>query len=154
MRVVNLSRHRDKLTLISGLLIIVFSIGLQLWARGGAGGGDIEALLQQIVERTDGLVRIVGRVFPSATWGGAQAMAYAHRGGQGWLNLIFLALASLAGVGGSAFYRGGTGLSPQRAAGFEASKGGGRRKKAAEKKNSKPPGCGCPQHNGSAAVLA
>lgn len=130
MRVVNLSRHRDKLTLISGLLIIVFSIGLQLWARGGAGGGDIEALLQQIVERTDGLVRIVGRVFPSATWG-AQAMAYAHRG-QGWLNLIFLALASLAGLAALLFI-GERVFLRSVLQGFEASKGG-RRKKAAEKK--------------------
>ncbi len=129
MRVVNLSRHRDKLTLISGLLIIVFSIGLQVWMR-GAGGGDLDGLLEQILAQTDGLVRIVGRVFPSATWS-AQAMAYAHQG-RGWLNLLFLVLAGLVGLGALLFI-GERVFLRSVLQGFEASKGG-RRKTAARKK--------------------
>lgn len=135
MRVVNFSRHRDKFTFIGGLLVVILSIGLQLWLRSSAGDGDLDAFLQQILTQTDGLVHIVGRVFPSATWG-AQAMAYAHRG-LGWLNLLFLAIASLVGLGALLFI-GERVFLRSVLQGFEVSKGGSPKKTAREKIKSRP----------------
>jgi len=77
MRVVNLSRHRDKLTLIGGLLVVGLSIGFQVWLSTNVGEGDPQQMLELLLSQTEGLVRAVGRVFPTAIWA-ARAMAQAH----------------------------------------------------------------------------
>ncbi len=93
MRAVNLSRHRDKLTLIGGLVLLVVTIGFQFWLQNSLGAQDPEVIMEQLLSRADGLVRAAGRVFPPSVWA-AQAMAYAHTG-QGWLNLLYLVLVSV-----------------------------------------------------------
>lgn len=96
MRFVNLSRHKDKLTLIGGLLMLVIVFGFQIWVYLRV-GDDPEMLLTTILSQSDGLVRIASRVFPTALWA-AQTMAYPHLG-QGWLNLAYLAGVSVLGLG-------------------------------------------------------
>lgn len=97
MRFTNLSRHKDRLTLIGGILLVVVVLGFQLWMQNNIGDGDPEAFLEQVLIQTDGLVRIVGRVFPTSVWA-AQAMAYSYSA-QGWLRLFYLVLASAVGLG-------------------------------------------------------
>lgn len=97
MRFTNLSRHKDRLTLIGGILLVVVVLGLQLWMQNNVGDGDPELFLEQILSQTDGLVRIAGRVFPTSVWA-AQAMAYSYSA-RGWLNLLYLVLISVLGLG-------------------------------------------------------
>jgi len=92
MRVVNVSRHRDKLSLVGGLLLLVLVVGFQFWLQSSLGVDDPELLMEQLLSRADGIIKMAGRVFPPSVWA-AQAMAYAHTW-QGWLNLLYLAAAS------------------------------------------------------------
>ncbi|NLJ79562.1 MAG: hypothetical protein GX335_00835 [Firmicutes bacterium] len=52
MRLVNLSRHRDKLTLIGGSLFAL----------------DPQAFLDGVLSGADGSVQAAGRVFPRGFW--------------------------------------------------------------------------------------
>lgn len=124
MRAVNLSRHKDKLTFVGGVLVVGLSFGFQFWLQNNIGDGDLEAFLNQVLTQTDGLVRLVGRIFPSSVWA-AQAMAYIPQG-KGWLNLAYLCLSGLIGLvflywlGKGIFFRG-------LLQGLEGSKGRGKK---------------------------
>ncbi len=96
MRFVNLSRHKDKLSLIGGFLLFVVVIGFQVWLRTHP-EGDPEALLTIMLGQGDGLVRLIGRYFPPALWA-SRAMGYSHLG-RGWLNMAYLLGASAAALG-------------------------------------------------------
>lgn len=97
MRVVNISRYRDKLTLFGGILLLVVVLGFQYWLQNSLGTDDPNLLMEQLLSQADGLIKAVSRTFPPSLWA-AQAMAYAHTA-QGWLNLLYLVVASLVGVG-------------------------------------------------------
>ncbi|MDI9441127.1 MAG: hypothetical protein QM392_03160 [Bacillota bacterium] len=135
MRVVNLSRHRDKLTLIGGLLVVGLSIGFQVWLSTNVGEGDPQQMLELLLSQTEGLVRAVGRVFPTAIWA-ARAMAQAHTL-QGWLNFGLLAGASLLGLGALMFI-GKRVFLASILQGFEASKGSARKRRAKGTVKSRP----------------
>lgn len=126
MRLVNLSRYRDKLTLIGGILLLVIVFGGTYWLQQNVGTDDPSVLLEQLLSQADGLVKAVGRVFPPSVWA-AQAMAYADTS-QGWINLLYLVASSALGLivlyvlGEKVFLQGVI-------AGLEGSRGGKRRKK-------------------------
>lgn len=92
MRVVNFSRHRDKLTLFGGLALIIVTVGFQIWLQNSVGAGDPDQFMEQLLSQADGLIKAAGKVFPPSVWA-AQGMAYAHTA-QGWLNILYLAAAS------------------------------------------------------------
>ena len=126
MRLVNLSRYRDKLTLIGGILLLVIVFGGTYWLQQNVETDDPSVLLEKLLSQADGLVKAVGRVFPPSVWA-AQAMAYAHTS-QGWINLLYLVASSALGLivlyvlGEKVFLQGVI-------AGLEGSRGGKRRKK-------------------------
>ena len=127
MRIVNLSRHKDKLTLIGGIALLIVVFGFQFWLQNNLGSDDPNVVMEQLLSQADGLIMAVGRVFPPGLWA-AQAMAYAH-GSQGWLNLFYLVIAGLLGlvllygVGEKVFIKGVF-------AGLEGSRGSGKRRSA------------------------
>jgi ABC-2 type transport system permease protein len=92
MRVVNVSRHKDKLALVGGLLLLVVMVGFQFWLQNSLGSGNPDLVMEQLLSRADGIIKAAGRIFPPSVWA-AQAMAYAHTW-RGWLNLAYLAAAS------------------------------------------------------------
>lgn len=96
MRFTNFSQQKDALTLIGGILLIVIMVGFQIWMQNNVGDGDPEVFLNEILGQTDGLVRVVGRVFPTTIWA-AQAMAYSDTW-QGWLHLFYLVSTSVVGL--------------------------------------------------------
>lgn len=136
MRFVNISRHRDKLTLIGGLLLLAATMGFQFWLQSTLGAGDPEVLMEQLLSQADGLIKAAGRVFPPSVWA-AQAMAYSHTL-RGWLNLCYLAASSIAALfvlfllGERVFLRG-------LLAGFEGSKGGGKARRVRLVERSRSP---------------
>lgn len=128
MRFVNLSRHKDKLTLIGGILLLIAVFGFQFWLQSSLGSGDPDVVLDRLLNSADGLILAVGRAFPPSIWA-AKAMAYAHQG-SGWLNLLYFVAASFLGVG--VLYLVGEKVFLQGlVAGLEASKGAGKEKKTA-----------------------
>lgn len=92
MRLVNLSRYKDKLTLIGGIILLIVVFGGQYLLQQSFGSGDPQALLEQVLIELDGLIYLVGKVFPPSIWA-AQAMAYSSQA-QGWLNLFKLVTVS------------------------------------------------------------
>lgn len=125
MRFVNLSRHKDKLTLFGGIILLLVVFGFQFWMQNSLSSDDPNVVLNQLLSQADGLVKMVGKVFPPSVWA-AQALAYVSRG-MGWLNLFYLVLASFLGLG--ALYLIGEKVFMQGLiAGLEASKGTGRRR--------------------------
>lgn len=97
MRFVNLSRHKDKLTLFGGIALLVLVFAFQFWLQSSLGAGDPDLFIEQLFSQADGLIKAVGRVFPPSMWA-AQATAYANSG-KGLINLGYLLLTSLLGVG-------------------------------------------------------
>lgn len=65
MRVVNLGRHKDKLIVVGSLLLIAFSIFLQMKLPGIK--GDDSQMVSAILA-PNGLVSLVGERFPLALW--------------------------------------------------------------------------------------
>ena len=127
MRFVNLSRHKDKLTLVGGILLLVAIFGFQYWMQSNVGADDPNILMEQLLSQVDGLIVMVGRVFPPSLWA-AQAMAYAPSS-YGWLNLSYLVAAGLLGFG--VLYLLGEKVFVQGVlAGLEGRKGSGKRKTA------------------------
>ena len=105
----NLSRHKDKLTLFGGIALLLVIFGFQYWLQNSLGSDDPNVLMEQLLRQADGLIMAVGRAFPPSLWA-AQAMAYAHRS-QGWLNLFTwcnrpLGLGLLYGLGEKVFMQG------------------------------------------------
>lgn len=136
MRAVNLSRHKDKLTLVGGLLLVVVMVGFQVWLQSSLGSGDPEVVMEQLLSRADGLIRAVGRVFPPSVWV-AQAMAYSHTG-VGWLNLLYLVAASGAALF-VLYYLGEKVFLQGLLAGMEGTKGSGRARKVSLSAQSRSP---------------
>lgn len=136
MRAVNLSRHKDKLTLVGGLLLVVVMVGFQVWLQSSLGSGDPEVVMEQLLSRADGLIRAVGRVFPPSVWA-AQAMAYSHTG-VGWLNLLYLVAASGAALF-VLYYLGEKVFLQGLLAGMEGTKGSGRARKVSLSAQSRSP---------------
>lgn len=97
MRFVNLSRHKDKLTLFGGIVLLIVVLGFQFWMQNSLGSDDPNIVLDQLLREADGLIVMVGKLFPPSIWA-AQAMAYSHIG-IGWLNLFKLIATSLLGLG-------------------------------------------------------
>ena len=134
MRLVNLSRYKDKLTLIGGILLLVVVFGSTYWLQENVGTEDPNVFIAQLLSQADGLIHAVGRIFPPSIWS-AQAMAYAQSL-QGWINLLYILLAGMAGLivlyilGERVFLRGVV-------AGFEGSRGRGRRKQTAVQEEAK-----------------
>jgi ABC-2 type transport system permease protein len=126
MRFVNLSRYKDKLTLIGGILLLVVVLGSTYWMQESFGTDDPTALMEQLLSQADGLIVAVGRVFPPSVWA-AQAMAYGHNP-QGWLNLLYLVLCGILGL--AILYLLGEKVFMQGViAGLEGSRGTGKRKR-------------------------
>ena len=96
MRFVNLSRFKDRLTLIGGILLLVIVFGSTYWMQQNVGTDDPSVLIERILSRADGLIYSIGRVFPPSVWS-AQALGYATNA-TGWLNLFYLLLASVVGL--------------------------------------------------------
>lgn len=92
MRLVNISRRKDRLALVGGFLLVIVLVGFQFWLQSSLGGDDPELVMEQLLGRADGIIKAAGRVFPPSVWA-AQAMAYAHTW-QGWLNLLYVAALS------------------------------------------------------------
>ena len=136
MRFVNLSRHKDRLTLVGGIVLLVVVLGFQFWLQNGLGSGDPDLVVEQLLSQADGLIVAMGRAFPPSVWA-AQAMAYANSG-LGWLNLLYLVLAGGLGLsilnilGEKVFLQGVL-------AGLEGSRGSARRKKLAPKQQAQSP---------------
>ncbi|MGI6625911.1 MAG: putative ABC transporter permease subunit [Limnochordia bacterium] len=127
MRVVNLSRHKDKLTLFGGIALLLVIFGFQYWLQNSLGSDDPNVLMEQLLRQADGLIMAVGRAFPPSLWA-AQAMAYAHRS-QGWLNLFYLVVTGLLGLG--LLYGLGEKVFMQGLlAGLEGTRGSGKRRTA------------------------
>lgn len=125
MRLVNLSRFKDRLTLIGGILILVLVLGSTYWLQENVGTDDPNVLMERLLSQADSLVYIMGRVFPPSAWS-AQALAYSEQS-TGWLNLFYLVLAGSAGLG--VLYVLGEKIFLQGVlAGLEGSRGRGRRK--------------------------
>lgn len=95
MHFTSFSVNKDRLIVIGGILLVVLVLGFQIWVQNSVGSGDLEQLLQEILNQTDGLVQLVGKVFPPALWAG-QALGYSYTW-SGWLNLFYLGAASLLG---------------------------------------------------------
>lgn len=136
MRFVNLSRHKDKLTLYGGMAILILVLGFQFWLQQSIGSGDPDLLLQKLLSQADGIIRAMGRVFPPSLWA-AQAMAYAHTA-QGWVNLAYLITASVTGIailyliGEKVFLQG-------LLAGLEGSRGASKKRQVSVEQGAKPP---------------
>ena len=96
MRFVNLSRYKDKLTLIGGILVLIVVFGSSYWLQENMGSDDPLVLMEQLLSQKDGLIGAVGKVFPPSIWA-AQAMAYANSS-QGWVNLLYLAISGVFGL--------------------------------------------------------
>ncbi|MDN5327328.1 MAG: type transport system permease protein [Moorella sp. (in: firmicutes)] len=94
-RVVNLSRQRDVLRVLGGLLGLVLAIGIQFFSQRFDPGGP--AYLPGNLEVFQGLAGRFGSIFPPALWA-AGALAMPDKV-TGWVNLALLAALSLAVVG-------------------------------------------------------
>jgi ABC-2 type transport system permease protein len=126
MRVVNLSRYKDRLTLIGGILLLVIVMGSTYWMQENLGTDDPTVLLEQLLSQADGIVKMVGKVFPPSIWA-AQAMAYGDSY-QGWQNLLYLVLSGILSLG--ILYLLGEKVFMQGVmTGLEGSRGTGKRKK-------------------------
>ena len=69
MRVVNVSRHKDKLALVGGgLLLLVVMVGFQFWLQNSLGSGDPDLVMEQLLSRADGIIKAAGRIFPPSVW--------------------------------------------------------------------------------------
>lgn len=127
MRFVNLSRYKDKLTLVGGIVLLVLVLSSTYWLQTNVGTNDPAILMEQLLSRADGLIFAMGRVFPPSMWA-AQAMAQVPNL-RGWFNLLYLlfsgiiALATLYLLGEKVFLQGVL-------AGLEGSRGSGKRIKA------------------------
>ena len=136
MRFVNLSRYKDKLTLVGGILLLVVVLGSTYWLQAHAGTDDPAVLIERLLSEADGLILAVGRAFPPSLWA-AQAMAYTPQL-QGWLNLLYLlisgfvALAILYFLGERVFLQGVV-------AGLEGSRGSGKRVTAGTEHEARDP---------------
>ncbi len=129
MRFVNLSRYKDRLTLIGGILLVVLVFGSTYWLQENVGTDDPNVLIEQLLSQADSLIYAVGRIFPPSMWS-AQAMAYAGHS-QGWINLIYLVLAGTAGL--AVLYVLGEKVFVQGViAGLEGRRGSGRRQRTGE----------------------
>lgn len=68
MGVVSKTRHRDKIALVAGVvLIIAIVVGQNLLTRYMTSSGFLESA-EKLIQRSDGIVRIIGRAFPPSIW--------------------------------------------------------------------------------------
>ncbi|NMB02207.1 MAG: hypothetical protein GX971_11945 [Firmicutes bacterium] len=136
MRFVNISRHKDKLTLFGGIALLVVVFGFQFWLQNSLGSGDPEVIMQQLLSQADGIIKAMGRIFPPSLWA-AQAMAYAHAA-QGWINLTYLVLSSVVGIG-ILYLIGNKVFLQGLVAGLEGSRGSSRKHKVKVEQEAKSP---------------
>lgn len=94
-RVANLSRQRDVLRVLGGLLGLVLAIGIQFFSQRFAPGGP--AYLPGNLEVFQGMAGRIASTFPPALWA-ARALAMPDKV-TGWVNLSLLVTLSLAVVG-------------------------------------------------------
>ena len=133
MRLVNFSRHRDKMILIGGILLLVLVLGFQVWLQSSSGGEDPELLLQRLLVEADGLTKVVGRAFPPSLW-----VANAMVGSTVTLrilNLFYLIMASLVALG-SLYFIGHKVFLQGVIAGLEGRRGGSKKKAITNVKSS------------------
>ncbi|MGI9860462.1 hypothetical protein SDD30_03625 [Moorella naiadis] len=94
-RVANLSRQRDVLRVLGGLLGLILAIGIQFFSQRFAPGGT--AYLPGNLEVFQGMAGRIGSTFPPALWA-AGALAMPDKV-TGWVNLSLLVALSLVVVG-------------------------------------------------------
>lgn len=104
MRFINVSKHKDMLTIIGGVLAIVFAIAVNAFSQ-NMSGTEEEVLLKAQLD----LFETVGKKFPPSLWA---SKGLTYTGVQGLLNfLIFVGISILLFIGlialaNKVFYRG------------------------------------------------